>query len=214
MSVDPVDPADSAARPAAAAAGSTSLRERKKARTRAAIQRHALRLFQEQGYDQTTVEQIAEAAEVSQSTLFRYFPTKEDTVLADEYDPVIVAAFHAQPAELSPTTALRQAIRDVFASISDTDRELIRQRQLLALRVPQLRAASLLHVEQTIQVIAQAVAERTGREADDLAVRTYAGAMMGAWIAAMFHWAAQPGSEDIFRTMDEAMAHLEDGLPL
>jgi AcrR family transcriptional regulator len=190
------------------------LRERKKARTRAAIQRHALRLFLERGYDQTTVEQIAEAAEVSPSTLFRYFPTKEDTVLADEYDPVIVAAFHAQPAELRPTTALRRALRDVFASIGDADRELIRQRQLLALRVPQLRAASLLQVERTIQVIAGAVAERTGRDPDHLAVRTYAGAMMGAWIAAMFHWAAQPGAVDIFTTLDEAMAHLEDGLPL
>lgn len=52
------------------------LRERKKAKTKAAIQQHALRLFRQQGYQATTVEQIAEAAEVSPSTFFRYFPPR------------------------------------------------------------------------------------------------------------------------------------------
>ena len=67
-----------------------SLRERKKAQTRAAIQTHALRLFREQGYDATTIEQIIEAADVSETTFFRYFPTKEDVVLQDDFDPLIV----------------------------------------------------------------------------------------------------------------------------
>jgi hypothetical protein len=78
------------------------LRERKKAKTRAAIQHHALRLFREHGYEETTVEQIAEAAEVSESTLYRYFPTKEDLVLWDEFDPLLIEAFRAQPPELTP----------------------------------------------------------------------------------------------------------------
>src|SRR5215472_15110349 len=95
----------------------SGLRERKKAKTRAAIQRHALRLFHEQGYEATTVEQIAEAAEVSPSTFFRYFPTKEDVVLYDDLDPVFIAAYEAQPAELSPIQALRGALRAVFARL-------------------------------------------------------------------------------------------------
>ena len=61
------------------------LRERKKAETRAAIQHEALRLFRVQGYDETTTEQIAEAAEDPPSTLFRYFPSKEDLALTDDY---------------------------------------------------------------------------------------------------------------------------------
>lgn len=64
------------------------LRERKKAKTRAAIQHEALRLFREQGYDETKIEQIAAAVEVSESTIYRYFPTKEDLVLWDEFDPL------------------------------------------------------------------------------------------------------------------------------
>src|SRR5690348_5485874 len=88
------------------------LRERKKAKTRAAIQRHALRLFREQGYEATTVNQIAEAAEISPSTFFRYFPTKEDVVLYDAVDPVAFAAFEAQPRELSPIEALRRTLHE------------------------------------------------------------------------------------------------------
>src|SRR5215467_5528655 len=94
------------------------LRERKKAKTRAAIQQHALRLIQEQGYEATTIEQIAEAAEVSPSTFFRYFPTKEDVVLYDDLDPLLFAAFEAQPAELNPIQAMRCALREVFTSLT------------------------------------------------------------------------------------------------
>src|ERR687886_66340 len=86
------------------------LRERKRARTKAAIQQQALRLFREQGYEATTIEQIAEAAEFSPSTFFRYFPTKEDVVMYDDIDPLLVAAFDAQPGELSPIQALRGAV--------------------------------------------------------------------------------------------------------
>ena len=83
---------------------SQGLRERKKARTRASLREHALRLFREQGYQRTTVEQIAAAAEVSPSTFFRYFPTKEDLVLQDDMDTRMVEAFERQPpgSALSP----------------------------------------------------------------------------------------------------------------
>src|SRR5512135_2529883 len=86
------------------------LRERKKAKTRALIQQEALRLFREQGYSETTVEEIAAAAEVSPSTFFRYFLTKEDVVLYDVLDPILIKAFRAQPAGLSPIRALAAAL--------------------------------------------------------------------------------------------------------
>ena len=94
---------------------SPGLRERKKQKTRWAIQEHAMRLFAQQGYDETTVEQIAAAAEISPSTFFRYFKTKEDVVVQDRYDDMIVEAVVAAPAGLSPTATIRWAFREVFS---------------------------------------------------------------------------------------------------
>src|SRR5262249_28892086 len=98
-----------------------SLRERKKARTRDSIREHALRLFRDQGYQTTTVEQIAAAAEVSPSTFFRYFPTKEDVVLQDDMDIRLVEAFARQPGDLAPLPAVRAAVREAWASFTDTE---------------------------------------------------------------------------------------------
>src|SRR5215469_18955738 len=97
------------------------LRERKKARTRASIREHALRLIREQGYDATTVDQIAEAADVSPSTFFRYYPTKEDVVLQDDFDLLAVESFNQQPADLSIVGAFRAAAKHALASLSDED---------------------------------------------------------------------------------------------
>jgi AcrR family transcriptional regulator len=74
------------------------LRERKKQRTKEAIQREAMRLFKRQGYEETTIEQIASAAEISPSTFFNYFPTKEDVVIYDRYDPMVFEMLLSAPA--------------------------------------------------------------------------------------------------------------------
>jgi len=189
------------------------LRERKKARTRAAIQRHALRLFREQGYDTTSVSQIAEAAEVSESTFFRYFPTKEDVVLWDEYDPRIVEVFHAQPAELSPIAALRAAVRDVLAQLSEAQRADQRERVALMLSVPPLRAMLVDQIRGPMRLLEEVVAERVGRKPDDPRVRVVAGAVLGVGLAVMFAWAEDPEA-DMVALIDDAMARLEAGLRL
>ncbi len=189
------------------------LRERKKARTKASIQQHALRLFREQGYDATSVEQIAEAAEVSPSTFFRYFPTKEDVVLSDDYDPVIVAAFKAQPPELSPIQAMRGAMRSAFGTIPAEEMEGVRERTALIMEVPELQAATLANLTQTMRLLTDLVAERVGRQPNDFAVRNLSGALLGVWISVLFDWAACQ-ELDLAAALDEAMAHLEAGLPL
>jgi AcrR family transcriptional regulator len=189
------------------------LRERKKARTRSAIQEHALRLFLEQGYEATTVEQIAEAAEVSPSTFFRYFPSKQDVVLWDEFDPMYMEAFRSQPAELSPIQALRAAFRVVLSGLSPEEWEVQRARTTLVLSVPELRSAALDQFVEMVPVIADLVAERTGRDPQEPMVSSFAGAVIGVAFAAMLSAAGDPEA-DWVAVVDAAFGHLEAGLPL
>ena len=192
------------------------LRERKKAKTRAAIQRHALRLFREQGYDATTVEQIAGAAEISPSTFFRYFPTKEDVVLYDAFDPVLFAAFAAQPAEVSPIQAIRRAAHTVFGKLSAEEMQEQWERAVLVVSVPELRMRMLDATVMVSQQLAVLVARRVGRRPDEIAVQTFVGAVVGALIGVFVTDTTHMVSsmEDYLARMDAALACLEAGMPL
>ena len=204
-----------------------SLRERKKARTRASLRVHALRLFREQGYQATTVEQIAAAAEVSPSTFFRYFPTKEDVVLQDDMDTRMVEAFARQPRDLAPIAAVRAAMREAWASFTPEEWEQINEGAQLSARVPEIRARAMNEFARTIDVVAGALARYTGRAQDDFRVRVLAGAVIGVMISVFLpeHLAAETdaGAElmahsslgpDTLARIDEALVLLEQGLPL
>ena len=159
------------------------LRERKKARTRASIREHALRLFREQGYAATRVEQIAEAAEVSPATFYRYFPTKEDVVLQDDLDLLTLEALEAQPAGLSPLAAVRAAVAAARAGFTPEERERFRQTTELTMAVPEIRARAMDEFARTIDVTAAVLARRSGRKPDDVAVRALSGAIFGVILA-------------------------------
>ena len=189
------------------------LRERKKAKTRAAIQRHALRLFREQGYDATTVEQIAEAAEVSPSTFFRYFPTKEDVVLYDAFDPVLFATFAAQPAEVRPIQAIRRSVHTVFGRLTAEEMREQWERAVLVFSVPELRMRMLDATVTVSQQLAVLVAKRMGRRPDEIAVQAFVGAVVGALVAVMVVDTVR-SMEDYLERMDASLACLEAGLPL
>jgi AcrR family transcriptional regulator len=184
------------------------LRERKKIKTRASLRAHAMRLFQEQGYNETSVEQIAEAAEVSPSTFFRYFPTKEEVVLADDIDPIVLKVLAEQPADLPPMQAIRLAVAAVFEQLTpeDIDREV--ERQQLVFAVPELRQAMMTLLYRSIDMIASAVAARLGRSPEDFQVRVFAGAVAGAVLGGAV------GPDGTFDGAIKAIEFLADGLPL
>ncbi|HEX6473377.1 MAG TPA: TetR family transcriptional regulator [Streptosporangiaceae bacterium] len=209
----PPDAAPKTASAGTAAAPRPGLRERKKARTKAAIQREAVRLFRDRGYAATTVEQVAAAAEVAPSTVYRYFPTKEDLVISDDYDDAFFRAVNAQPAGLTPIQAQREAMRDLFAGLSDAELTQQRERWLLMLSEPELWGASLGNIKRTMRAMAGEVAGRAGRDPADPAVRASIGAVFGVVLTVAVDWAEQPDM-DFPAAVDQALAYLEAGLPL
>jgi AcrR family transcriptional regulator len=193
---------------------SPGLRERKKQKTRWAIQEHALRLFAEQGYDATTVDQIAAAAEISPSTFFRYFRTKEDVVIEDEYDSMMAGFVEAAPPEMSLLAALRLAIQRGFEGMGDEEQRKMSDRMRLIMSVPALRARSLENILDSIDLMADLIGKRLGRDPKDLRVRVMAGAVLGVLLAAMRTWLETDGETSILVLMDQGLAELEDGLKI
>lgn len=181
------------------------LRERKKMNTRRAIRHHALELFLRKGYQETTVKQIVAAADVSESTFFRYFPTKEDVVLTDEYDPLFVAALHAQPVDLSDLDTVLNAFRQSLEEIPESERQDQRKRGDLILRVPELRARLMDDFLAGTGLVAEALAARHGAAEPDIQARAIAGAAVGAMLAPMI----QPRSDDERDFIEVAAAALQ-----
>lgn len=185
------------------------LRERKKVRTRSAIQHEALRLFRERGYQETTISEIAEAADVSESTFFRYFGTKEALVFHDDFDDDLIDAFERQPPELTPLQAIRSAIREGFAEITPEEAADAVERMELVMKVPELREAVAGELIESIDRLAGMCARRMGLPADDVKVLSLAGAVVGAMLAVFM----QAGRLDLnfVDRIDKALAELEAG---
>jgi AcrR family transcriptional regulator len=188
----------------------TGLRERKREKTRAAIQASGLHLFATRGYDATTCEQIAAAADVSPATFFRYFPTKEDVVLADDYDDLLVALLHDRPAGESPVQAVRRSLAAGLEAIYAADVEIIRERLRLVLSVPALRARRYEQQRATETVLAGELAGRMGATPEDLEVRAVAAAIAATAALAVEEWAEHGGH--LPAVVDRALAALEDRL--
>ncbi|RDI64338.1 acyl-CoA-like ligand-binding transcription factor [Nocardia pseudobrasiliensis] len=184
------------------------LRERKKERTRRTIRTEAMRLFKRQGYAETTVEQIAAAADISPSTFFRYFPSKEQVALTDDMDPIMLRAIEDQPLELSPLAAFRNAVTQTFAQLDAEDVAFEQDRMQLIWREPELRGVIAQETERNLLMVSEIVARRVGREPDDLEVRAFAGALIGAAMTAF-----GTGGLDLAK-LDRIMRFLEAGMPM
>jgi AcrR family transcriptional regulator len=189
------------------------LRERKKQKTREAIQRAALRLFSKQGYEETTVEEIAAAAEISPSTFFNYFPTKEDVVLYDMYDPMTIEMILKRPKD-EPLNTVARHVLEGMSELMERDKEMMLERAKLVMEVPELRGRMWDELERTQTVFAQALAERTRRSVDDFELRVTTRIFVAAMYEAALEWMRDNGRESLAILADRALAVMERGATL
>jgi AcrR family transcriptional regulator len=182
-----------------------SLRDRKKDRTRRAIQTEALRLFAKKGFQATTIEEIAAAADVAPRTFFRYFPTKEEVVFWSEYQPMLASYVAARPDGESAPEALRHGIVDGLTAFYDEDRDRLLERLMLAFRTPPLRPRLWQQQAAWAVGVGGILAERLHASADDLEVRAIAAAISAVLWVAVEEWQAQDGKGDLRVLLDRAL---------
>ncbi len=142
----------------AKSAGEPTLRERKKRRTRAAIAEAALELFWEHGFQETTIREVAEAADVAPRTVWSYFPTKEDLVFPDhaELREQLERRLAERAEGATAIDTLREWIAELLADERGYDAK-IRQLQLIE-REPALRGHERLRQAELEDILAAAVA--------------------------------------------------------
>ncbi|HEX9353691.1 MAG TPA: TetR family transcriptional regulator [Streptosporangiaceae bacterium] len=200
----------------------TSLRERKKLATRRSLRRHALDLVAQRGFMHVTVEDIAEAADVSPRTFFNYFPSKEAALFGADPDRLCAMReriLHQAPGD-SALDALRQVlaiearkVTDELGELGGDPQEILRRMKLVRAD-PHLRAAQSAHMASIESAMAEALAERLGTDpARDPYPALLAGIAGAVIRATTVFWASSGGAEPLDQLTDRAFQALADGLP-
>lgn len=172
------------------------LRERKKAAAMRRIQEVAVAQFEEHGFDAVTIEHIAEHAEISPSSIYRYFGTKEGVILHDEYDDLVLDLAPRLLAGHDPWTAFATALRLLQGTHFSAD-ELAIRRMRLWHETPSVRAAGFVVLDETAKRFAPMMhaADRTGRTLRECEVA--AAALMAALFCALEQWYVDGGEGDV-----------------
>ncbi|MEU6558251.1 TetR/AcrR family transcriptional regulator [Nocardia nova] len=189
------------------------LREQHKIRTRTAIREAAMRLFAEQGYTPTTVEQIAKAADVSHTTFFRYFTSKEQVVISDDLAEEREATIAALPPGLGRFDLVRTLLREIYRISTEDPWASNPDRMRLIQAEPMLRTAYQIESDRALFGGVAFVADYLGIDPEDQRLRVFVAAVRGV----LMHVAndvEDPRDPEVLATLLEAVDLLEQGLPL
>lgn len=174
---------------------------------RAQIAETAWSVFAERGFDDVTVNQVAEATGISRASFFRYFSSKEEAVFValEAMGAEIATALEERPPQEPPWEALRRAFDAAMPNYaSNPARSLARLN--LTRETPSLRAHQLERQAQWRGLIGAALAIRTGRNRDDVQIEAVVGAALAALDAATERWALSGGELDLTGLVDDAFA--------
>jgi AcrR family transcriptional regulator len=182
------------------------LRSRKKRKTRLAVEDAALELFEEQGYEATTVEQIAERAEVSTTTFFRYFPTKAEVVLSDQGQrlPGLHQSILDRPPDESDLVAVRHAVVDAWVAAIDPERT-ARKAEAVA-GSPVLQGLSYQNGIRWLETITDALAQRHGLAPADERSLLAARVVLSVLASAIETWMADGCVDDLAEAVEQRFA--------
>lgn len=170
-----------------------------------------MRLFKEQGFEATTVEQIAAAVEISPSTFFNYFPSKEDVLFTDPYDDLFIAILQRRPPGETVWEAIRGTVRTVMEAAVREDLELMLFRTRLALETPDLRGRFLDELRTGADRFRKTVARWAGIDPEDFQLRVVTEAVVAGLTAAAAEWIREDGRPDLVLLVEKALDVLEAG---
>jgi len=187
-----------------AATSTLGLRERKKERTRKTIVDVATRLFEQQGYHETTLAQVAEAADVASSTFFNYFPTKIDIVFC-LLDAVVESAQRRiieRPDDESASDAIAAWLTEELPDVEQPYAEAIRRFPKIVASAPELRSEERLRLALLEDVLAEGFARDLDESADGLRARVLAAMAMCAILEAWRAWFEKHATDADFQLAD------------
>jgi AcrR family transcriptional regulator len=186
------------------------LRERKKIKTRLLIEDAALSLFESQGYDATTTEEIAAKAEISTTTFFRYFPTKAEILLGDHgsHLPALLQAILDRPRDESDLEAFRCAVQQEWVSTIDPERA-ARKARIVATS-DALTGSSLHRGHRWLDGIVEALAQRSGRPVTDERCSLSARVGLEALGSAVDLWIAHEGAGALAEYVDTSFRRMAE----
>lgn len=182
------------------------------ATSRASLERLGFELFARNGFDDTTIDDIAAAAGIARRTFFRYFASKNDLVWGDfeEHLDRLRALLASSDAGTPTMDVLREAIIE-FNRFDVAEVPWHRQRMRLILRVPTLQGDATVRYSAWREIVTAFAAERTGEPADALVPRLVGHAALAAAVSAYESWLDDEDA-DLPALLDQALRHVGTGL--